>query len=113
MLCGASPVSPTRITRLPAKNPINCVSGDQNGRIPPSVPFSGRGSVESSDLTQICVCPDVSSRATKARERPSGDNAPPETSVVPEGGSTVKRIGGKVVALVEGCQILCNVRTNT
>ena len=50
--CGVPPRASTRFIWPSAKNPIERLSGDQNGQRARSVPGSGRASAESSVRTQ-------------------------------------------------------------
>ena len=65
-----------RFTFPSAKNPIQRLSGDQNGIIAFSVPASGRDVNESSRRTQSCVRSGFCV-ATNASCVPSGEIAPP------------------------------------
>ena len=56
-----------------AKNPIEALSGDQNGEMPPSVPGSCQTSSETSDRSHSAVTSPA--RPLKTRSRPSGDMA--------------------------------------
>ena len=72
-LSGGSPPTPTRLSLPFAKNPIDLLSGDQNGPTAPSVPPSRFAVSESSGRSQRNdVLPTT---ATNARYRPSGDSA--------------------------------------
>src|SRR5687768_9302718 len=67
------PSTPMRLMRSLEKNPMDSLSGDQNGNDAPSVPASGRATPDLNDRTQSCGRPSVD--ATKATFSPSGDNA--------------------------------------
>src|SRR6188474_557774 len=59
--------------RPAAKNPMERPSGDQNGRVPRSVPRSGRAAGESSERSHSCDRP--SDEPTKTIFDPSGEIA--------------------------------------
>ena len=52
--CGVPPRASTRFIWPSAKNPIEWLSGDQNGQRARSVPDSGRASAESSACNPEC-----------------------------------------------------------
>jgi hypothetical protein len=57
IVCGAPPARASRLILPLEKNPIDAESGDQNGLVAPSVPWSGRAAVVSSGLSQSIDCP--------------------------------------------------------
>ena len=67
------PFRSSRFNLRSAKNPIDALSGDQNGEMPPSVPGSCQASSIASDRSQSAVA--SSARALKTTSRPSGDMA--------------------------------------
>ena len=70
IFCGGPPVTSTFFSLPSAKNARNRLSGDQNGRVAPSVPASGlRRRARSSGRTQIAACPSRRSRRTRACAR--------------------------------------------
>ena len=69
-----------RLSSLFMKNPIERLSGDQNGRRAPSVPGRARAFAESRSRTHSIGCPSRS--ATNASRRPSGDIAKDAGSAV-------------------------------
>ena len=71
IVCGGPPAISTFFSLPPAMNPRKRLSGDQNGRMTPSVPASGRASSESSGRIQIRRLPSPS--AANAMCRPLGD----------------------------------------
>src|SRR5262249_7745376 len=62
-----------RLRLLPAKNPMERLSGDQNGQEASSVPASGRAEIASSERSNNCDRPSVI--ATKTIFFPSGEIA--------------------------------------
>src|SRR5687767_13168557 len=70
---GGPPLASTFLSLPSAANPINRLSGDQNGEEAPSVPARASGCEASSDLSQSCVRPSVVT--TNATCRPSGERA--------------------------------------
>ena len=78
---GAPPPRSGRLSAPPAKKPTDRPSGDQNGKVAPSVPFSACAVVAARDRTQSRDTP--SSEATNTIRRPSGESAnDPGSSVV-------------------------------
>src|SRR5688572_21174021 len=76
----APPSTSIRYSRSLAKNPIDRLSGDQNGDDAPSVFASGEASPLASERTHSIERP--SCEATNATLSPSGDNAMDTGSVV-------------------------------
>ncbi len=72
MVWGGPPETSTFFSLPPLKNATMRLSGDQNARMAPSVPLSGRPSNESSDRTQSSRRP-CASLAANTIARPSGD----------------------------------------
>ena len=73
-VAGVAAVSTSsRFSLRSAKNPIDALSGDQNGEMPPSVPGSCLASSIASDRIQSAVPSSV--RALKTTRRPSGEMA--------------------------------------
>src|SRR5512135_3939050 len=70
--CGGPPETSTFLSLPSAKKARNRESGDQKGRVVPSVPSSTRADRALRGRTQIRVLPEVSV-ALNAMERPSGD----------------------------------------
>src|SRR5437762_2281972 len=71
---GGFPLASTFFSLVPTAKPMNRLSGDQNtGSRTPSVPASGRASVESSDRIHSCQRPSELA-AGKATFRPSGES---------------------------------------
>jgi hypothetical protein len=70
----------TRFSLASAKNAIEWLSGDQNGRLAFSVPANSRGATESSERSHSRDTP--SAVPTNARWRPSGDRANDTASAV-------------------------------
>src|SRR6516162_7469477 len=105
-VCVGLPFAAIRFSLPPAKNPKFWPSGDQNIKLAPSVPVSGRASKSSTGRTQIRVSPAL--LTTAATLRPSGDiKAPPlgplNTNVPPVGGNkVVRRICESVALLLKG-----------
>ena len=100
---GGPPPTSIRLIFSSAKNPIDRLSGDQNGPAAPSVPGSSCAVMLSSDLTHSRLRP-VATFARNAIRRPSGETANPAgvppgalvralsvVSVHPPGGATTKR----------------------
>src|SRR5262245_52871329 len=83
------PSTSIRFNLLSAKNPIDRLSGDQNGNWAPSVPGSGRAAPESSGRNHIRDCRSV--LATKATARPFGEIAT-DVGVIEGGVSMSRRI---------------------
>src|SRR5262245_62968773 len=74
MVCGGPPAMSTRLRKFGgAQNPSERLSGDQNRQFAPSVPVSGRETIESSGRIQILLTP--SAAAVIASNRPSGEIA--------------------------------------
>jgi hypothetical protein len=71
---GGPPSASTLFSFPSAKNPRLLLSGDQNGYVAPSVPASGRETVESRLRTWRPIVPS-SCLAEKAIRRPSGETA--------------------------------------
>ena len=63
-----------RFSLLSARNPIDRLSGDQNGYAPLSVPASGRADTESSDRSHNHGCPSEVAANRKLPARSSGTN---------------------------------------
>ena len=89
--CGGPPTASTLRSLPPAKKPIDLLSGDQNGNLPPSVPESCRAPTAVSERTQRVVSPSVP-RATKTNDFQSGERANPSLNKLFSGGSIAKRI---------------------
>src|SRR5215467_13144263 len=88
---GAPPARSTRSNLSLIKKPMDLPSGDQKGRIAPSVPASGRLDLPSSDRTQRPLLgPEVTAYATIL---PSGDNAPTPLNWLSSGGASSRRSG--------------------
>src|SRR5262245_64827221 len=81
----------TRISLLPAKKPMELLSGDQNGYKALSVPASGCDVELSSDRSHSLEVP--SPAAANTRRRPSGEIAIDRGSVV-GGVTTCRRVSG-------------------
>src|SRR5215471_20271643 len=75
MTNGAPPESETLLSFPPEKNPISRLSGDQNGKRPPSVPASCLAADESRDRTQRLNSGFDPLLATKTMCRPSGETS--------------------------------------
>src|SRR5262245_49367976 len=71
--CGAPLPRSNRLSAPPAKKPTECPSGDQKGKVAPSVPASGCAVVADSDRSHRRDV--LSSEATNAICRPSGERA--------------------------------------
>ncbi len=88
-----APPEASTILSLPfAKNPMNRLSGDQNGLRAPSVPGSEWAGIASSGRTYNIGCC-ARAAAENARRRPSGEAAK-VAMVVPSGAATENRTGG-------------------
>src|SRR6266850_1512350 len=72
-VCGAPPPMSSRFSAPPAKKPTDLLSGDQKGKVEPSVPDNGCAVVDASDRSQRREAP--LPEATKTIWRPSGDRA--------------------------------------
>src|SRR4030095_6218510 len=90
-VAGAPPVSAIFFSLLFSINPMNRLSGDQNGVPISPTSASGVAVAEFSGRAQRCVFP--STVATKASVRPSGEIAGRSKRVAFSGGFTNKRIG--------------------
>ena len=77
-----------RFSLSPAKKPSVRPSGDQNGKLAPSVPATERAEEESSERTQIVVVPSI--EAGNATDLPSGEIAVQLPSSAFSGGRIVK-----------------------
>jgi len=86
----APDMTSTAFRRRPAKNAIVRLSGDQNGLVAPSVPSSGRATVDPSGRIQIEGDP-LASMATNDKNSPFGDSA----SIPPDGEN--RRFSGSVI----------------
>src|SRR5262245_58194406 len=83
---GGPPASSTDFSLPAVKNPMDRLSGDQKGEKAPSVSGTTFGDNESIACTHSRTVPD-SSRAVKAKFRPSGDDSSPtsfDKVVIPE-----------------------------
>src|SRR5262245_40180872 len=87
---GAPPASEIFLSLLSPRNPMNRLSGDQNGVPSSSTSASVLAVVESSERAQSCVLP--STVATNASVRPSGEIAGRSKRVAFSGGFTNKRV---------------------
>jgi hypothetical protein len=86
--CGAESVTPIRRSFPAAKNAIERLSGDQNGRNGVFSPPEARGARSTRDCAaQSCGEPVLSSRATKTRCVPSGEMTAPTRSRGSDGAS--------------------------
>src|SRR5205814_831446 len=72
-VCGAPPPTSRRFSAPAAKKPMDLLSGDQKGKVEPSVPDNGCAAVDTSDRSHRREPP--WSEATKTIWRPSGDRA--------------------------------------
>src|SRR5437016_13509174 len=72
-VCGDPPARSRRFSLDPSKKPIDRLSGDQNGKLAPSVPASGCAVDLSSGLSHSREA--LSPEATKTICRPSGERA--------------------------------------
>src|ERR1700682_4275862 len=72
-ICGVPPNAVVFFNFPSAKKPRDCPSGDQNGKLAPSVPGRGLADREARGRIQSCVLP--SSEADSATRLPSGEIA--------------------------------------
>ena len=91
IFCAGPPETSIFLSFPSAKKPRNLLSGDQKGRVAPSVPASGWAASALSGRTQIRLFPDESV-ALNARYRPSGEIRGASIVVIPSGFAISKRI---------------------